>query len=452
ALSIIGSILGIILGPLIIPIVMGNKYNILYQLPKISLPFFRWEYLISIAILIVITALTSMFACYEAMHQVPAACLRGENSVKMKLSVLSRFSFFRKIPLPVLMAFRNMKRKWSRTLMVLLGVLGCSALLVCGFGIEDTINYGLDLELEEIIPYDVSVSYADKTSKFAEIKSILNVEYVDEYAKYTADVEAKKLISSYVYVLPEEASVFQVKYDKNSCIVSRRVAEEIGAEVGSEIHFVYASKKYTLEVTEIVDFCISQGVFISRTHFRNLPFTPTGAWITSTDVNQNPAIKEEVLKLDGVISAQTIAEMKEHAQGVISSIKVMTWTIKIFAILLAVVVLYNLALLNFKERIKDIATLKVLGFSRYEIASSFMIEILFLTFVGALVGLAFGYPLLVAVLSINENPLITYIYHIYPISYCFTVLITCGSSLFINLIFGFFTNRVQMVESLKSVE
>lgn len=451
-LSIIGSVLGIILGPIIIPMVMGNKYNILYQLPKINLPFFRWEYLISIAILIGITALTSMFACYEAMHQVPAACLRGENSVKMKLSFLSKLKIFSKFPLPVLMAFRNMKRKWSRTLMVLLGVLGCSALLVCGFGIEDTINNGLDLEIEELIPYDVSVTYMDKTSKVEELEGISYVEAIDEYAKYAADVSAKNLISSYVFVLPEESSVFQVKYDKDSCIVSRRVAEEIGAEIGSEIHFIYGSNKYSAEVTGIVDFCISQGVFLSKSHFEALPFEPTGAWILSTDVQYNPEIKEEALGINGVISAQTIAEMKEHADGVISSIKVMTLTIKIFAILLAIVVLYNLALLNFKERVKDIATLKVLGFSKFEVASSFMIEIIVLTFVGALVGLAFGYPLLVAVLSINENPLISYIYHIYPVSYVITVLLTCGSSLLINLFFAFLTNRVLMVESLKSVE
>lgn len=451
-LSVIGSLLGSILGPIIVPNVMGNKYNILYQLPKISLPFFRWEYLISVAILIGITALMSLIACFESLRQVPASCLRGENSVKMNLTILHRIKFFDKIPLPILMAFRNMKRKWSRTIMVLLGVLGCSALLVCGFGIEDTINYGLDLELEDLIPYDVSLTYIEQTSKLDELYKIENIKVIDEYAKYSVNVEANQLISSYVFVLPEEASVFQVKYTSESCILSRRVAEEIGASVGTEIHFVYASKRYTATVTEIVDFCISQGVFISKNYFEDLPFTPTGAWITSTDASHNLEIKNQAVEITGVISAQTITEMREHADGVISSIKVMTWTIKIFAILLAIVVLYNLALLNFKERTKDIATLKVLGFSRFEVASSFIIEILFLTFIGALIGLAFGRPLLIAVLSINENPLISYIYHIYPFSYCITVVITCGSSLLINLFFAFLTNRVEMVESLKSVE
>jgi len=147
-----------------------------------------------------------------------------------------------------------------------------------------------------------------------------------------------------------------------------------------------------------------------------------------------------------------MSDMRLRADEVLSSIRVMTMTIRIFAILLAVVVLYNLALLNFKERTKDIATLKVLGFSRFEIASSFIIEIIALTFFGSLIGLTLGYPLLYAVLSINETPLICYIYHIASNSYLYTVLLTCGTSFAINLFFAFLTNKVRMVESLKSVE
>lgn len=451
-LSIIGSILGIILGPVIVPNVMGNKYNILYQLPDIKLPFFRWEYLISVGILILITALTSIFACYEAMNQVPATCLRGENAVKMRLSFLQHFAIFKKLPLSILMAFRNMKRKWSRTFMVIAGVLGCSALLACGFGIEDTINYGLDLEIEELIPYDVSVTYGIYSRKQEEFLKQQHVLSVDEYGKYPINVSGKSLVSSYLFLLPEESHIFQIQYTKDSCILSRRVSEEIQAKEGDEISFIYGGKKYDLVITEVVDFCLSQGVFISEKRFEDIEFLPNQAWIETDGSIFNEEVATALGGIEGVVQTQSIEKMRAHADEVISSIKVMTWTIKIFAILLAVVVLYNLALLNFKERVKDIATLKVLGFSRFEVASSFIIEILFLTFIGGLLGLALGYPLLVAVLSINENPLISYIYHISPLSYFLTILITCGSSLVINLFFAFLTNRVEMIESLKSVE
>lgn len=215
---------------------------------------------------------------------------------------------------------------------------------------------------------------------------------------------------------------------------------------------MFQNKSFLVEVTSVQDFCISQGVFLSKAFTEEIEFKPTAAWIKTTDEGLNDQVASTISSIDHVLSTLTIAEMRVRADDVISSIKVMTWTIKIFAILLAVVVLYNLALLNFKERTKDIATLKVLGFSKFEVASSFIIEIITLTFFGALIGLCFGYPLLVAVLSINENPLLSYIYHINPLSYGLTVLITCGTSLFINLFFAFLTNKVQMVESLKSVE
>ncbi|MDE7101162.1 MAG: FtsX-like permease family protein, partial [Anaeroplasmataceae bacterium] len=452
-LGLIGSILGIILGPIIVPTVMGRKYNLLYQLPSISLPFFRWEYLISVGLLLIIIVLVSIFACRGAMNMVPAASLRGENAVSMNISFLNHFSFMKKIPLAILMAFRNMKRKISRTLMVLLGVMGCSALLVCGFGIEDTINYGIDLELEELIPYDLSLTYGTYDSK----KDILNekeeIIAYDEYAKYTISIEKENMISSYIYLLPLELNVFNVDCQKDECIISSKVAEEIKAKVGDEIHFVYQNKTYDIKITKVVDFCISQGIFITSDTFEDISLdNPTGAWVKTVNGTNNEDLSEELKMESGIVSILTITQMRERAEDVLASIKVMTWTIKIFAILLAVVVLYNLALLNFKERIKDIATLKVLGFSRFEVASSLMIEIIFLTFIGALVGLALGYPLLVSVLSINENPLLSYIYHINLSSYCLTVLITCGSSLLINLIFAILTNKVQMVESLKSVE
>lgn len=451
-LGFIGSLFGIILGPLIIPNVMGMKYNLLYQLPKMSFSLFRVEYLLSVVILVVIILFTCLFACYDAMNKVPASSLRGENAVKLRLSRLSQIKFFNHISLSIRMAFRNMKRKISRSLMVVLGVLGCSSLLVCGFGIEDTINYGLDLELKELIPYDVTVNYEHNRSLMDDLLQIDNVVSVDEYSKSSVNLEKENLISSYIYILPSKCEIFTPSYNANSCIVSKKVSEQLNCSVGDNIYFSYNNEKFQVTVSSIVDFCISQGIFISMEQFSTIPYKPSGAWIKTTDASYNNDVSNQISKIQGVLSSITMEDMTIQAEEKISSIKVMTWTIKIFAILLAIVVLYNLALLNFKERTKDIATLKVLGFSKLEVAASFMIEIITLTFVGALIGLAFGYPLLVAVLSINETPIISYIYHINPLSYVWTIIITCGSSIILNLLFSLLINKVQMVESLKSVE
>lgn len=450
-LGLIGSAMGILLGPAIIPKVMGVKYGILYQLPKIRTAFFRWEYLASLAILVVIILLTSVFACLDSINKVPAVSLRGDNSVKMTLTFLSKFKIFGKVSLSVRMAFRNMRRKISRSLMVILGVAGCSALLLCGFGVENTINYGLDLELGHYTPYDVTVSYSDGLSHFDDITALDGVVAVDEYAKYSVTAQGEKVLSSYVYVMPSVPKIIDFGYDDNSVLVSSKLAKDIGVSAGDNVSFVYEGVTFTAKVTGIIDLCITQGIIISEYLFAETYFPPTGAFV-KTKSGFAAATAESIAGEKGILSATTMSDMRLRADEVLSSIRVMTMTIRIFAILLAVVVLYNLALLNFKERTKDIATLKVLGFSRFEIASSFIIEIIALTFFGSLIGLTLGYPLLYAVLSINETPLICYIYHIASNSYLYTVLLTCGTSFAINLFFAFLTNKVRMVESLKSVE
>ena len=450
-LGLIGSAMGILLGPAIIPKVMGVKYGILYQLPKIRTAFFRWEYLASLAILVVIILLTSVFACLDSINKVPAVSLRGDNSVKMTLTSLSKFKIFGKVSLSVRMAFRNMRRKISRSLMVILGVAGCSALLLCGFGVENTINYGLDLELGHYTPYDVTVSYSDGLSHFDDVTALEGVVAVDEYAKYSVTAQGEKVLSSYVYVMPSDPKIINLGYDDNSVLVSSKLAKDIGVSAGDNVSFVYEGVTYTAKVTGIIDLCITQGIIISEYLFAETYFPPTGAFV-KTKSGFAAATAKSIAGEKGILSATTMSDMRLRADEVLSSIRVMTMTIRIFAILLAVVVLYNLALLNFKERTKDIATLKVLGFSRFEIASSFIIEIIALTFFGSLIGLTLGYPLLYAVLSINETPLICYIYHIASNSYLYTVLLTCGTSFAINLFFAFLTNKVRMVESLKSVE
>lgn len=450
-LGLIGSAMGILLGPAIIPKVMGVKYGILYQLPKIRTAFFRWEYLASLAILVVIILLTSVFACLDSINKVPAVSLRGDNSVKMTLTSLSKFKIFDKVSLSVRMAFRNMRRKISRSLMVIFGVAGCSALLLCGFGVENTINYGLDLELGHYTPYDVTVSYSDGLSHFDDITALDGVVAVDEYAKYSVTAQGEKVLSSYVYVMPSVPKIIDFGYDDNSVLVSSKLAKDIGVSTGDNVSFVYEGVTFTAKVTGIIDLCITQGIIISEYLFAETYFPPTGAFV-KTKSGFAAATAESIAGEKGILSATTMSDMRLRADEVLSSIRVMTMTIRIFAILLAVVVLYNLALLNFKERTKDIATLKVLGFSRFEIASSFIIEIIALTFFGSLIGLTLGYPLLYAVLSINETPLICYIYHIASNSYLYTVLLTCGTSFAINLFFAFLTNKVRMVESLKSVE
>ena len=275
--------------------------------------------------------------------------------------------------------------------------------------------------------------------------------YIDEYAKLDVSISAKNTIDSYVYILPEESHIFVPEYDENSCLITSKVADEIGANIGDEISFIYGNNSYKTKITNIIDISFSQGIYISSAS-DILNASPTNCWLKIKDISKADSILEELLEIDGIYDGITLANLRLQAEDKLAAVRIMTNTIKVFAILLAIVVLYNLALLNFKERMKDIATLKVLGFTTKEIASSFLIEVLLLTLVGSAIGLALGYPLMYGVLAINENPLLSYLYHIDVSSYLITLLIRAGFSIIINLIMSTFTRKVKMVESLKAVD
>ncbi len=449
-LCIIGGIIGMIAGPLIIPTVMNQKYSILYQLPDISTPIFRPFYLVSVLILIVIVFITAIIALAHILNKVPASSLRGDNSYDMKPTLFDKMHTKDDKFLTLKMALRNMKRKVSRTLMVILGVMGCSALLLCGFGIEDTLDNSVSTELE-MIPFDVRLSYEDNGSLIDELSTIDNIVYIDEYVEVSVNIGYDSLVSSYLFILPEVSNIFVPSYQKDSCLISSKVADEIGASVGDTIYFVYNQKTYKIEITEIIDISFSQGIFISSLN-DIIDLEPNYCWISTTDSSLNDSILEECLTISGISSGITIESLENQAEDKLASIRIMTNTIKIFAILLAIVVLCNLALLNFKERTKDIATLKVLGFSLHEISSSFLIEIVILTIVASACGLLLGYPLMYGVLAINQNPLLSYIYHINISSYITTFLLTAGFSTIINIVMSSFVNKVKMVESLKAVD
>ena len=161
----------------------------------------------------------------------------------------------------------------------------------------------------------------------------------------------------------------------------------------------------------------------------------------------------QIKQLDiGVATCISLEQSKTKVEDIVSSVKLMTMAIKVFAILLAVVCLINLALLNFKERTREIATMKVLGFSLPEIARSLIYEVLILTVVGSCLGLCIGFPLLYLILSINQNNYVSFLYYIAPGSYILGVVLAVITSLAVNILLSFFINKVPMVESLKSVE
>ena len=452
-LCLIGSIIGLIVGPLLIPAVMDMKNNLLYQLPAAAVPFAFLEYLSAIGLLVGLAALVSFAVCRSTVNSKPAEAMRPVPPKKSRKTALERVKGWNRLPLSARMAYRNVVRKPSRALMVVLGVLGCTALLVCGFGIDNTLNHSIDTEVYEIFPSDVSVTYSAASDQVgARLAELDGVAYVEEYIVASVKVQCESVRDTDLHVLQKDSQIFGTPLSDDGVVISDKISKKIGAGVGDVVTVLIGSRRLEKTVTAVYSSGFTQGVFITREQVTDLLTLPTNAWIKAEDPAAQDAVAELVRGVDGVRSAMSTNGFLELADDTLASIRIITATLKVFAILLAVVVLYNLTLLNFKERNRDIATLKVLGFSDREVGRSLIIEVMALTLIGTVIGLFFGFPIMKLMLSINETELLSFLYYIHPLSYLYASLITLLTALVINLIMGKFVHRVKMVESLKSVE
>lgn len=368
-----------------------------------------------------------------------------------------------------MMALRNIRVHLSRSFMVVIGIMGCTGLLISGMGIEDTINYGKDYDIASYLDCDYLLSYNSGTKKESLKDEILAINGVKEMAEYsqvqtTASYKEKNVdmtIFYFSYTSPffkYDDSLTDGHWDLNSVAISESKADSLGCKVGDTIKFTYGNKSYEYVVFYIFYAFSNNSLFVYQETIPDLVETSTKAWVnlvkdsSGSFIVEEKEIEQKFLAIDGISSLTSREANNKRIESYMSSIKSMTNTIKIFALLLAVVVLINLTILNFEERKRDIATLRVLGFSRFEIAKSLIYEVMILTIVGALIGLALGFPLEYLVLSTNITPLISYKYTIFWYTYIFSFLLSVLTAFVVNILISYRINKINMAESLKSIE
>lgn len=446
-LCAIGALVGLIFGPLIVPKVMFIKYNLVYSIPadfiKTQIP---WLFAILVfALMTLLGYVVSVLACYEILHKKPIECMK--HHVNMKIKSRNKKS---KLPVWLKMAVRNIKVKPVRTIMVMLGVAGCASLLLCGFGIGDTLNHGVKNDFGRLFNYDISSSYvsADFEEKLAQIDGIESYETYKEFSVKASAGEKSKTINVMVFKADSKFANFGL--GENKLCLSKSVAKELGLKVGDKVVFETEGGKVEVVVDKIEKTSFVNGAFATSMFGLDANISNQGVWL---DCDGNlETIKHQLNIINGTNDAGTIDEFVDSANEKISSINSITTTLKVFAIMLAVVVLFNLIMLILKERTKDIATLKVVGQGIFSIGLSLIFEVFIISAIGSVLGLALGFPVLMLVLSINKVQIVNYLYFISPLSYIYTFLIIFGTILVIGLFSLLKVKNINMIESLKSVE
>lgn len=454
----IGTLIGFILGPLIIPTIMGMKYGILYTLPPRSLFVFPlWQAFAAYFVFAAASVLVSWVVLRKEVKLSPSESMRAE-VVSFKKKKLESDRKKTPLSLSLSMAFRNIRVNKLKSAMVVAGVFGCTALLLCGFGIEDTLDKGIENDLDMFYSASLTVSYASSRTGESDLLSYSGkIEDIQQYGSYTTDIVFNgKSMSSTFRLFEDEHPYFKKDLaGKGAVTVSSKLTEELGVREGDIISFSFDNRQIEAKVGKVIEAFAVNGVFgyFSDPLFEIAEPAYTGAWVQAKDGFTPQQLQADLNANCPYLSvARTKQDTLDQINSVMNGIRIMTNAVKVFAILLALVVLYNLALLNFRERSRDIATLKVLGFSKGEIALSLIVETLSLTALGIFLGFFAGWPFMYAVLAVNRVPLVKFLYTVAPISYLYAFLLTFLTSFLVNLYLSMMTGKIKMVESLKSVE
>lgn len=467
--SILGSILGCSLGMYLFPTVIFNAWNTLYNIDQIKFLFQPGLILLASGSVTGITLLATLYSIYSELIEMPSQLMRPKAAKAGKKILLERISFiWKRLSFLQKVTARNIFRYKKRFFMTIIGIAGCSALLVAGFGINDSISDIVNQQYNVIYHYDATVSA--KTSEItSQIKSLKGVKdvYEEDHLAVTTKIENKD-ISTTVHIISNDkkfkdfCTLFngnkEFDLDDSSVLISQKMATKLNKKAGDTIKIKDANNKVIkAKIKGVFTNYVSHHIYASESLYKS--------WNTSAKTTHIYLIKSKkttkkfernlgnkIMNIDGVQSVTFYSSLQKNFKDMIKSISYIVVVLVISAACLAFVVLYNLSNVNISERKREIATIKVLGFTRKEVDAYINRETILLTILGSLIGLGIGIGLHHLIMNLAEMDDIMFGRTINSISYVISFVMTIGFSAIINLFMHKKLNNIQMVESLKAVE
>lgn len=467
--SILGSILGCSLGMYLFPTVIFNAWNTLYNIDQIKFLFQPGLILLASGSVTGITLLATLYSIYSELIEMPSQLMRPKAAKAGKKILLERITFiWKRLSFLQKVTARNIFRYKKRFFMTIIGIAGCSALLVAGFGINDSISDIVNQQYNVIYHYDATVSA--KTSEItSQIKSLKGVKdvYEEDHLAVTTKIENKD-ISTTVHIISNDkkfkdfCTLFngnnEFDLDDSSVLISQKIATKLNKKAGDTIKIKDANNKVIkAKIKGVFTNYVGHHIYASESLYKS--------WNTNAKTTHIYLIKSKkttkkfernlgnkIMNIDGVQSVTFYSSLQKNFKDMIKSISYIVVVLVISAACLAFVVLYNLSNVNISERKREIATIKVLGFTRKEVDAYINRETILLTILGSLIGLGIGIGLHHLIMNLAEMDDIMFGRTINSISYVISFVMTIGFNAIINLCMHKKLNNIQMVESLKAVE
>lgn len=475
-----GSVLGVLIGEKILPYIIVYAYGILYQhITHILVPY-QWIYAwMAAAAAIVCTMAATFFACYKELVAQPAVLMRPPAPKNGQRVFLERIKFIWKhLSFTWKSCIRNLTRYKKRFFMTVFGIGGCMGLMLVGYGIKDSCYEIAELQFRDIQMYDGSVYLKEDISD--EIRqNLLDYmkddsdisHYMQTSMKNVTLVNGKNKRDTYQVVFSEPKDVKdyfdfhdrkskeEYTLDDEGVIISEKTGKLLNAKAGDTIEIKdeeNGNKK--VKIAHICENYMGHYIFFTPSYYEkvygenseyNSIFFAGQKGDTQEDYNK---IGEDILTQDGALSVSYMRDIEKQLDDMLKSLNLVIIVLIISAGMLAFVVLYNLNTVNITERQRELATLKVLGFYDLEVAQHVYRENVLLTFIGAAVGVVLGKFLHAFIIDTVEVDTAMFGRNINFSSYVYSLLFTILFSLIVNGIMYFKLKKIDMVESLKSIE
>ncbi len=470
----IGSSVGAIFGSYMIPSVIWNIYKKIFFIPKF-IYLLKSDYnALGLWICILCICGTSVIVCIKNLREVPANLMRPKAPKSGKKILLERINFiWKKLKFSDKITIRNIFRYKSRVITTVLGIAGCTSLILAGFGLKDSIKDVTDFQFNNIIKYDKLLMTNESINQIDIEKELLNDDKVENFTNVNTqnikvlfndeEQEVTMITPDDFNSISKSISLIDLKTNNiidnisdNSCIISEKTAKLLDIDVGDKISLLdNDNNKYDIKVSYIIKNYINQYLYINKNTYNNLfnNYKINSILISLKDEDKNSKEFDKKYISNGY--ALTIVDnddMKNSMNDMLGSIDSIVAILIIAAASLAFVVLYNLSNINISERKREIATLKVLGFYPSEVDKYINRETVLLTILGIGIGLLFGSYLSHFIISTCEPDYIMFDRHVYTLSYFYSLFITVIFTIIVTIVTHFNLKKINMVTSLKNVE
>lgn len=473
---LIGGSIGMIVGFILLPNIIWMMYSMMYVMPDISIHF-NWHYAIlglGLASICIIGA--TLYTALSALNETPAELMRPKAPKPGKRVLLEKIPFIWKhLSFTRKVTVRNIFRYKKRFLMTIIGIAGCTALILAGFGIKDAISAILPNQYEKVYQYQMQISLKSGITN-TELEELIKT--LQEKQEIQTVVETQMTSGTLInqgneqdvqIIIPKEENLQEVIHladsktkeevnlQENKIAITEKVAELLNVKKGDSIILKDTDEKqYEIEISDVVENYIYHYVYMPKELYEKLyePYNTNVLFVQHTleEEQAEETLTKELLEKEEVSAISLNSSIQNMMNDMMSSLNYVVIVLIVSAGLLAFVVLYNLSNVNISERIRELATIKVLGFYDKEVYQYITRETVILTAIGIVLGLIGGYFLNYFIMGTCEINVLRFSREIKLFSYFYAIFLTIIFTAIVNIVTYFSLKKIDMIESLKSIE